>query len=194
MAEATVVDSRATEQVCDGPVCVTAIHENELARRSGPGERALRLLATLPGAPSRIAEVDHAVSPDEVPPRAGDTVLVDLMTPSLRSATEPDDVTRSLLAGAGTPSCYPAWEETTDAALHERAARTVMAGWFTGEPTPLRGHSVSDVDLRPVLERSWAALRALPDEEQRSRVIAVREAGLTCRGDQLEILTGGTTG
>jgi hypothetical protein len=37
-----------------------------------------------------------------------------------------------------------------------------------------------------------AALRALPADEQVARVNATREVGLSCQGDQLAVLTGGT--
>lgn len=105
-AEAKVVDPLATVQVCDGPVCVTKMHESDLARLAGPGKEALRLLGTLPGAPTKVVELDRRPRFDEVPPRATGTVVADLMDWPLRLSDEPDDMKRTLLAGAGTPSCY----------------------------------------------------------------------------------------
>lgn len=189
VAEARVPDPSATAQVCDGPVCVTRMHEDQLARLAEPGREALRLLGTLPEAPVRVVELDQRLEPGEVPPRAADVVLVDLVGTSARVHTEPGDLTRSLLAGAGTPSCYSSRGQRGEPFMDELAARTIMASWFLGEFEPLKGYRLAGDDEM----RSWTALRALPEDEQRRRIIAARRAGLTCQGNQLEILTGGVT-
>ncbi|SDH58161.1 hypothetical protein SAMN05421505_11886 [Sinosporangium album] len=138
------------------------------------------------------------------PPRAARTVPLDLGAPPRRGAARAD-ITRGLLAGAGTPSCQrwdgpsPGW------ALHEHAARTVAAAWLMGDLAPLPGDAwmrepldgvpeyVRDPARRAnaLTDRAWAALRALPEAEQRRRVAALRAAALTCRGDLLSVLAGG---
>lgn len=190
VAEARTTDTVAAARVCDGPVCVTRVHEAELARIARPGKEALRLLQALPGAPTKVVERAHQVAPDEVAPRAAGAVLVDFDQPSTSESTEPEDLTRSLLAGAGTPSCYPP-RMADKPFVDELAARAVMASWFLGELKPLQGNVWAEHKVRPVLERSWTVLRALPQDEQWRRIVAARQAGLTCQGSQLAILAGG---
>ncbi|WP_181770375.1 hypothetical protein [Amycolatopsis pittospori] len=190
-AEAKVVDPLATAMVCDGPVCLTKMHEADLARVAGPGKEALRLLGTLPGAPTKIVELDRRLGYDEVPPRAADTMLIDLLDWSLRLSTEPKDVTRALVAGVGTPSCHSV-RGGGRLYLNELTARTIAASWFLGEWKPLRGTTLwTSEETKGEITQAWEAFRALPPDVQRTRIIAQRQAGLTCQGDQLEILTGG---
>jgi hypothetical protein len=196
--EASVVDPLATAQVCDDPVCVTRMHEADLARIVGPGKEALQLLGTLPGAPVKIVELDRRLWPDEVAPRAADAVIADFMEWPLRLPTETDDVKRALLAGAGTPSCSSAMERAPSF-IDELTARTIAASWFLGEWKPLKGNNTwlkgnniwMDKEGAGQIDRAWETFRALPPDEQRSRIIALRQAGLTCKGNQLDILIGG---
>jgi hypothetical protein len=187
-AESKGVDPVAIEQVCDGPVCVTRMHEAELARIAGPAKEALRLLGTLPGAPAKVVELDRQLRPDEVPPRAADAVIADLTDWSLRLSTEVGDVKRALLAGAGTPSCFGYMGNPS---MDEHTARTISAGWFLGELKPLKFGGWVDKEYAAQTERAWATFRALQEGEQRTRIIALRQAGLTCQGNQLDILIGG---
>ncbi|WP_414943891.1 hypothetical protein [Amycolatopsis sp. cmx-11-32] len=188
-AEAKVVDSRATAMVCDGPVCVPRMLEPELARLAGPGKEALRLLGTLPDAPVKVTVLDRRLSFDEVPPRAADTVLVDLMDWSIRSTMNSDNMTRTLVAGAGTPTCY-SLEGVDKSFLDELIARSITASWFLGEWKMLGNSWLSDETKNEVAQKS-ETFRALPPDVQRSRIIAVRQAGLTCQGNGLDILLGG---
>ncbi|KZB87530.1 hypothetical protein [Amycolatopsis regifaucium] len=190
-AEAKVVDPLATAKVCDGPVCVTRMHEAELARIAGPGKEALRLLSTLPDAPVKIVQLDRRLEPDEVPPRAADTIYADLMDWPLRVAIEPRDVTRVLVGGAGTPSCYSS-RGYDKSFLDEIVARTIAASWLLGEWKLVNGESawLSEQSEGEVAGK-WEAFRALPPDVQRARIIAQRQAGLTCQGKQLDILLGG---
>jgi hypothetical protein len=187
-AESKSVDPVAIEQVCDGPVCVTRMHEAELARIAGPAKEALQLLGTLPGAPVKVVELDRRLGLHEVPPRAADAVIADLTDWSLRLSTEVGDVKRALLAGAGTPSCFGLLDSPS---LDERTARTIAAGWFLGELKPLKSSGWVDDGAAARTNRAWATFRALPAGEQRTRIIALRQAGLTCQGNQLDILIGG---
>ncbi|MEO6087155.1 MAG: hypothetical protein ABIQ18_28985 [Umezawaea sp.] len=187
-AEGRGGDPVAIARVCDGPVCVTRMHEAELARIAGPGKEALRLLGTLPDAPVKVVELDRRLGPEEVPPRAADTVVADFADASLRLSTESDDLTRALLAGAGTPSCLD--ELGGRSRLPELTARTIAAAWFLGELKPLKGNIWVGGGIAQETGRAWATFRALPADEQRERIIALRQAGLTCQGNQLDILVG----
>jgi hypothetical protein len=184
------VDPVAIEQVCDGPVCVTRMNEVELTRLAGPGKEALRLLGTLPGAPVKVVELDRKLRYDEVPPRAADTVSANLVDYPLRWSVEARDVTRELLAGAGTPTCFG--ELGGPAAWDERTARTIAAAWFLGDLKPLQFSGWVDRGEVGRVEQLWTTFLALPAAEQRTRIIALRQAGLTCQGSQMDILLGGT--
>jgi len=188
-AESKGVDPVAIEQVCDGPVCLTRMHEAELARIAAPAKEALRLLGTLPGAPVKVVELDRRLRSDEAPPRAADAVLADFMDWSLRLSTQDDDVKRALLAGAGTPSCFG--ELGGPSSVDEDTARAIAASWFLGELKPLKSLTWVDAGAGARTDRVWATFRALPEGEQRTRIIALRQAGLTCQGNQLDILVGG---
>ncbi|EMD27356.1 hypothetical protein [Amycolatopsis azurea] len=188
-AEAKVVDPHATAMVCDGPVCVPRMLESELPRLAGPGKEALRLLGTLPGAPVKVVVQDRRLGYDEVPPRAADIVYVDLLDWSVRSLLVPDDVTRALVAGVGTPTCY-SLHGVDKSFVDELVARSITSSWFLGEWKMVGSSRLSDEMKNEVVQKQ-EIFHALPPEVQRDRIIAVRQAGLTCRGNQLDILLGG---
>ncbi|MFF3749920.1 hypothetical protein ACFYYH_05560 [Streptomyces sp. NPDC002018] len=194
-----VIDKAATALVCEGPVCVTRLHERELAALAGPegpAEEALRLLSRLPHPPTSVRETVPAWPADgwqpSAPPRPAGFVPVDFEERALAGATR-DEALRGLLAGAGTAPCAVAlradateeeelrYDETR--AVRELAARTVAAAWFTGELKPLRGTSWLRADADRLARPAWDALRALPPGEQRERVAALRSAALRCDGD-----------
>ncbi|MFD7899243.1 hypothetical protein [Streptomyces sp. NPDC059743] len=199
-----VIDKAATALVCDGPVCVTRVHERELAVLAGPGEEALRLLtgAGLPDPPSAVRETVPAwpLGPwqPQAPPQPAGFIPVDFEAQALSGATK-DEVLRGLLAGAGTAPCvvplrsYPTEEEERrydrTKAVRELAARTVAAAWFTGELKPLPGTGELRADAGKLAGPAWNALRALPTDEQRTRIAALRTAALRCEGDLLAVLT-----
>ena len=173
-----VADEDALALVCDtdGPrVCVTAVHENHLPTLTGPVREALALLGKLPSPPTSFLEV---------PPKDGgrpapDVVAVSFLTEPF---TDPEDIKRAVLAGAGTPMCetQPGDWETTVSTV---SARIVAAAWFTGSLAPVPDYRyLWDVE-RDDIERAWQELRALPAAEQTARMAAYREAALDCRGD-----------
>ncbi|ANN15205.1 hypothetical protein SD37_05730 [Amycolatopsis orientalis] len=189
-AEAEVADPAATEMVCDGPVCVPRMLEAELPRLAGPGKEALRLLGTLPDAPVKVEVLDRRLGYDEVPPRAADTVYVDLVDWSIRSVLNSNDMTRTLVAGAGTPTCY-SLHGVNRSFLDELTARSISSSWFLGE-WKVSGASWLSEDTKNEVARKWETFRALPPDVQRERIIALRQAALTCQGNQLDVLVGGT--
>lgn len=183
-AEMYIEDREATALVCSGPVCVTAMHEAKLAALVGPGQEALRLLASLPGAPASVRET--AVPHWQELARDRDVVQVGLGDPEVLRVT-PAELTRLLLAGAGTAECRYSGELF----LRELAARTVAAGWLLGELHPVPGHGPTfGARIDQLARPAWDALRALPADEQKARIVALREAELSCTGtDPLAVLT-----
>ncbi|MFE2595078.1 hypothetical protein ACFXCZ_01020 [Streptomyces sp. NPDC059396] len=205
-----VIDEAATALVCEGRVCVTRTHERELAALAGPegpGEEALRLLAGLPDPPSGVRETVPAwplgTWRPQAPPQPAAFVPVDFEAQALSGATR-DETLRALLAGAGTGPCvvplrtYPTEEEREvydpEKAVRELAARTVAAAWFTGDLKPLPGAGDQRAAADALAGPAWTALRALPSDEQRERVAALRTASLACEGDLLTILRNGARG
>ena len=98
-----------------------------------------------------------------------------------------------MLDGAGTRPC-PQLEGTPEdpqrGVLPDRASgrRGLAARPFHREQQRLGGQAKSSGET---VTQALAALRALPADEQRSRVAALRDAERTCAdGDRLEILTG----
>jgi hypothetical protein len=184
-----VVNEAAAAPVCSGRVCVTKLHEDWLATLAGPGEEALRLLARLPDPPVSIRE---STAPDAVrhaPERDARVLLVDFGNRDVRDVTG-DELTRGLLAGAGTPSCGGVATGDFDDRNRELAARTVAAGWLMGDLAPLPGTPPGLPELDALVEPAWEALHALPEDRQRARVAALRAAALSCDADLLDVLTG----
>ena len=185
--ETYVVDAAASEQVCDGAVCASRMHQARLATLKGPGDDALRLLAKLPGAPTTVREYTADVPIFGGRPRTADavTVVFDEWRPAKPTGA---DLTRLLVAGAGVAPCYNL--NTAGAVVNrEHAARMAMAAWFTGELKPLAGSNYLSAGSMADAEKAWAALRALPEADQVARVQAARQIGLSCEGEQLEALT-----
>lgn len=180
-----VQDQEATALICSGPVCVTAMHESKLAALAGPGQEALQLLAALPDAPTSVHET--TVPRWQERANRGDVVQVGLGDPEFVRATPAEQIW-IMVAGAGTFECQrpgvPVWRE--------QAARAVSAAYFVGELRPVPGFSspTSVAEIDRLAGPAWTALRALPADEQKARIVALREAELSCQGvDPLAILT-----
>ncbi len=186
-----VADEHATTLVCDDGelrVCVTRAHEADLTAFAGPAREALALLGKLPAPPTAAVEVppdrDYRASARDVVPvfLSGNSYGVG---PAL---TDPTDIRMTVLAGAGTPMC--ASEEDWKRHVRQVAARTVAAGWFTGSLRRLPGYRYEWDTEQELIRSAWLAFRALPENEQRDRIIALRTASLECDGDLLAILEG----
>ncbi|MFJ5221635.1 hypothetical protein [Streptomyces sp. NPDC088400] len=195
------VDKAATALVCADHVCVTKVHEPLLDAFKGPGAEALRLLGRLPDPPSAVHESVDAGPEGAKAPRTADLVSVDFEARDLIGATK-DETLRILLAGAGTAACSDAFGEASvidgkpvgqDKVIRERAARTVAASWFTGELKPLPGPRVWRAETLALARPAWDALRALPADEQRERISALRTASLSCDTDLLRVLADGAS-
>ncbi|GAA3577193.1 hypothetical protein GCM10022222_72390 [Amycolatopsis ultiminotia] len=191
------VDKAASALVCDGPVCVTKMHEDWLPTLAGPGKQALQALQKLPQHPDRVEESTAAELSSQPGPR--DPARLFAQRDDLRYAAHTgapltdkagNDLVADLLEGAGAPRCarltYAGPEES-----HEDAARRVMESWLLGSATPPPSRKYDQRDLAGLMQSTWTALHAQPEQEQIARVAAARQVELTCHGDALAALTGG---
>lgn len=190
---AYVVDEAAAAQVCDGPVCVAMAHQDRLAGLAGPGKKALRLLRGVLGgeAPTSVRESTAPRGIFDPPDRSRTSVLVDFDDFVIADA-KGEELTRVLLAQGMVPLCS-ARSANESGTLGEIAAQSVAAGWVLGDLRPFNGamHASSDqlAAARPVLTE----LKALPWSEQVARVKSAHTAAVSCEGDPLDVLDGGTS-
>ncbi len=188
-ARTFVPNEAASTIVCHGNVCLTRVHESTLESFVPAAEDALRLLAKLPGAPTSVRE---AVEPRRYRggvPRTADVVPVHFAGGPFERA-QPGEWRAELVAGAGTPTCFGELDDDRDV-VREAAARTAVAAWFTGELKPLRNNRYVLHAAAGPARHAWEVLRGLPADQQVARVSAARAVGLSCRGDQLAVLTNG---
>jgi hypothetical protein len=198
------VDAAAQRLVCaDGTpqVCVTAVHEYELATVTPAVRQALTMLAKLPGAPTRAVEwrADAPSTFDDGQFQGG--------TPKLEPGTvtfrlEPDDrmlstgdlfslksmspagLTAGIVNGAGTT--------TNGCRLGDEVALGAAGAWLMNVDV-LPGLAYEGT-VAAEITATVQALRTLPEPEQVRRVTALRDAANTCRTDDLRsILTGEPT-
>ncbi len=208
LSVAWVDDRRAAELVCtdDEPeVCIPRLHAFALEHVRGPARRALSILAAKlpPTAPTRVLvwTVD-----DQGPngPRTADRLTVSI--PSVLDVTDysSEDLLWIMLDGAGVRPCAdlarpnPQDEPGAKGDPDTResgyaAARLVVAAWLLDRD--IRAAEGPDEGPDVALARqALATLLALPADEQRIRVTALRDAERTCaEGDRLEMLTGPST-
>jgi hypothetical protein len=199
MADAWIEDHRATEAVCtaDEPrVCITRAHAYALDHVRGPARQALAVLAAkLPSAPTRV---EVPVVRDGIPegPQPADTILVYVQSYVDLTEYSPDNLLEMLLTGAGVRPCvkqlgldptkFQEGSQPEPNSRYEDARRAAYLWLIDRDPRPVAGRDGKD----PARE-ALNALRALPVDEQRTRVAALRAAELTCaEGDRLELLTG----
>jgi hypothetical protein len=174
-------------------ICVRRVYPRLLDQLRGPGRDALAILsAKLPQAPTAVVQRyytnDSRVTPT-IEARA-DTVYVELVPEvSGRVNASDRDLRWLLLMGAGTPMCDPGLDGDV-------AARLVAAAWLL-EEEPLLPPALENIwgVLPPGTQtqtvRAYEALLAVPPDEQRTRVAALREAELECTGgDRMQILIG----
>ncbi|WNO76626.1 hypothetical protein [Streptomyces sp. AM8-1-1] len=188
-----VVDEAAAAMVCEGPVCVTRLHQARLADLAGPGRKTLRLLRDTLGsqAPDSIRESTAPREQGGMPERSRTAVLVDFDDKMIASATG-EDLTRALLAQGMAPICN-ARSDRESGQMYEIATQSIAAGWVLGGLKPLGGtvHPVSD--QLELAEPVWKKLTALPRAEQLSRINAMHAAALSCKGDAFSELSGGVS-
>ncbi|MEO3926087.1 hypothetical protein ABGB07_19785 [Micromonosporaceae bacterium B7E4] len=186
---AAAVDPDAVELVCDddGPqVCVTRVHAGLLPDLVGPARQALTMMAAkLPDAPVRAVESQQVTLPAwpvPAPPRPEADTLVFPGPPigrTGRADVSSEPVLPSLLKAAWQQDCADGSGDSIEAYL----ARAVAAAWLTGQPPAPEDWWESGERRR--VERAYQALVGLPQDEQRRRMAAAREAVLDCRSDAL---------
>ncbi|WP_030407279.1 MULTISPECIES: hypothetical protein [Streptomyces] len=188
-----VVDEAAAAMVCEGPVCVTKAHRARLDDIAGPGRKALALMKEALGdrAPDRIRESTEPRALGDTPQRSRTTVFVEF-DDGLLAGARGQELTRALLAEGMAPSCFPR-SENESGTLADIATQSIAAGWVLGEPEPFDGTAHKPGDQREIARPVWDKLKAQPRAEQRSRIAAMHEAALTCKGDTLAVLSGGTS-
>jgi len=186
--EALTVDTFAARKVCDGPICVAALHQQRMAALAGPGREALAMLAKLPGAPTRIEEQVAPNSATERTRRDPDVVYLDFQRNDDLLTADASDLRLAVLSGVGVPSCNP--PSTAD--LSDTGGRMIGAAYFTGELKPLPEYTGRWFKTRSgPIEQAWVTFRALPADVQFARVVALRQVLLTCQGDPLDTLVPG---
>ena len=191
-----VADRGALALVCtdDAPrVCVTRAHHRALEGLVEPGRAALAVLgAKLPAAPGSVVETPSGF-PRDVPQT--EALYADVWIGGKGQVENvPADLPWFLLMGAGTRWCdnAPPWPSAERTRYD--AARLVAAAWLL-DREPLAPTDRPEVwgDLPPISMTlpAYEALRALPADEQRARVAALRASEIACDGrDRLGILTG----
>jgi hypothetical protein len=179
------VDPDAQRLVCSAQVCVTAVHETALSEAVAPVQRALTLLAKLPGAPQRAVEWRAAAvyepgGADPAPvPVAPFTVVFDLDRDTGRPGPH---LVESIVWGAGT--AHRGCESSDD------VASAVAGAWLLGTDDITVDDLGPDPDFHAEVRDAVRQLRGLPEAEQTRRVAAFRDAAAACGTDLLPILTG----
>ncbi|MFI0977088.1 hypothetical protein ACH4SP_08680 [Streptomyces sp. NPDC021093] len=190
-----VVDRAAAEQVCEGPVCVTAARQARLDGLAGPGKEALRLMRGALGdkAPVTVRETTALRALGAVPERPRASVLVDFDDGMIGGAEGERQLTRALVAQGMVPLCRPR-SETESGTREDAAAQAVAASWVLGEDLrPLDGTMYPPKDQDDLARPVWKKLTALPRAEQRKRIGAAHAAAVSCAGDPLAVLNGGVS-
>ncbi|ULR48865.1 hypothetical protein [Streptomyces deccanensis] len=187
-----VVDEAAAAQVCDGPVCVAAVHQDRLAGLAGPGKEALRLMRDALGgeAPTSVRESTARRGIFDPPERSRTAVLIDFGD-GVFGDVRGEQLTRALLGQGMAPICF-ARSANESGTVGELAAQGVVAGWVLGDLRPFPGALHTPADQLATAGPVFKELKALPWSEQIARVKAARTAAVSCSGDPLDILDGGT--
>ncbi|MEU1799520.1 hypothetical protein [Streptomyces sp. NPDC019937] len=186
-----VLDKDAAELVCDGPVCVSRMHQERLTDLTRHGTKALRLLHGVLGSQAPVSVRENtAVQPEGSTPRwSREDVLFDF-DDDIIAAAKGEELTWALIAKGMVPGCVPVG---FGGAGGEDIARTVAVGWVLGHlnTMPGQGPPKSRREIDSQARAVWQDLEVLPRAEQLSRINAMRAAAISCEGDALDALTGG---
>ncbi|WP_049650860.1 hypothetical protein [Kitasatospora sp. MY 5-36] len=190
-----VVDKAAAALVCDGPVCVTQASRSHLAELTQRSKDALRVLHEVLGdrAPTSVREDTALHELAEARELSADVLLVDFSERLLADATG-EQLTRALIAKGLAPSCYP--DNDKEGGGHVAIpAQSIAVSWALHDPQlqPLapKGTTAYEVETWAAADTAWQKLTALPPAEQRSRIVALHAASLSCaRQDQIPVLAG----
>jgi hypothetical protein len=167
------MDPAARKLVCAGGeprVCVSRVHSGLLSEVTPPAREGLAVLAKLPGAPTRVEE-DTSYYPDGYPEWHEEVALVPIEAGDNGHLKDKSDVVANVVAAAfnSPPRCEK---------LAGPAERRAAAYWLLGRrPVPDEEYSP---DVSAEVVQTWQALRQLPGNEAKARVVALRQAALTC--------------
>ncbi|ACU38571.1 hypothetical protein KCV87_31700 [Actinosynnema pretiosum subsp. pretiosum] len=182
-ADAFTADA-AAELVCDGPVCVSRMHADRLPVLAEAGREALRLLARLPDAPTRVVEDTSPQWVDQLPERSADVVRINYQ---MDSGLLEADVARTrdeLLAGVGVPRCHAANAGGTD----EPIIAALTVAHLTGADRPPADYPGHFTGMESMVESAWGRFSSHPEDVREQRVVATRKALLACDGTALDVL------
>jgi hypothetical protein len=179
-----MVDHDAQRLVCRGPVCLTAVHQREMSAIAPQAERALTLLAKLPGAPTKAVEWRAATvyvpgDPDPAGVAAGPSTVE--FTLDQETGKPGPHLVDDIVWGAGVPP--NACRGTDDVALGAAGAWVLGADDINTDDLLPAG--VAHAEIRDTVQK----LRKLPAAEQTRRVTAVRDAAAACHTGLTPILT-----
>ncbi|WP_406194209.1 hypothetical protein OH807_04675 [Kitasatospora sp. NBC_01560] len=181
-----VVDGAAAAPVCDGPVCVTRANRSHLPELVARSRDALRVLHDVLGAqaPGTVREDTRLRALGDARELSADVVLVDFDERLFAGATG-DAVTRALIAQGLAPNCYPRNDREGGDATGV-AVQSIVVSWALGDPglRPLEEKGTDAYALKTWADAdaAWQKLTALAPDQQRSRIVAVRAAELSCAG------------
>ncbi|MFC3894362.1 hypothetical protein ACFOWZ_23015 [Lentzea rhizosphaerae] len=179
LSDVLVTDSIAGRMVCDGPVCVSRVHQASLPAAAEVGRDVLKKLSVLPHPPTGVREDTSAMAHFAVPLRSSDIVYLNSQLPPSALTMSPGQLRLEMLAGAGVSPC------TTPNTLNSRevVVRYLTAGYFNGELAELASepHFWNSSHMRSALDEAWRAFRSQPPAEQLKRVAKAREMLLTCQ-------------
>ena len=186
LATAWAANPHATELTCtpDKPrICVPRAQSHLLDEVREPARRALSILdSKLPPAPVAVTVQIDELTDDTRPP--ADTLVLRLELSPSDAALNPDRLLVRLLEGAGVPICPNL--ASGESGLRYLAARRAAAEWLLDGSSKVGGGPELALAMQAL-----DALRTLPADQQRSRVVALREAERGCAtGDRLDLLTG----
>ncbi|KOG12144.1 hypothetical protein ADK34_32725 [Streptomyces viridochromogenes] len=186
-----VVDTVMAAPQCNGRVCVTRAHSSRLPDLVGPAYQALRIMRERLGdqAPLTMNESTVQQAPGTVRPRSRTTLFLYFDDWSVTHARG-TDLVRSLIASGLAPTCLSP-EDGSRRKIREIAAQSVAVAWATGELEPLPGTLWSRDEAMALAQPVWETLHSRPEQEQRSKIDAMRRAAFSCQGDPLGALTKG---
>jgi hypothetical protein len=173
----SAIDPVARELVCteDEPrVCVSRVHSGLLAEVAPPAREGLAILARLPKAPTQVHEDTTTYIPPLSPPWREDVVLLRVEAGENGHLKDRSAAVATVLSAAfASPG-----ECEKSAGLPERLA---AAYWLMGRE-PATGDPYDPTILTESVQL-WQDLRRLPDSEAQARVVALRQAAMTCSVD-----------
>ncbi|MFI8460214.1 hypothetical protein [Kitasatospora sp. NPDC085464] len=188
-----VVDKAAAAVVCDGPVCATQANRSRLPELALRSKEALSVLHGVLGdtAPHAVREDNRLRALGDDRELSDDVVLVDF-DERLFADAKGEALTRALISQGLAPNCHGN-NDREGGGSSDVASQSIAVSWALHDP-----------QLRPLTEKgadayaqktwadadtAWRKLMAASPDEQRSRILGLRAAAISCApGDPLLLL------